>query len=194
MNQLKKHIKRLVPILMLILVVTVLPAAAAAEETGPAWRGTYDEIMLWVNFAILAFLIFKYGRTPIKDFLEGQKYTIEKEIMGFEKKRDSVAEDVRLAEKALEEGEARFARIKERIINQGERKKAATIEDAMQQSRMMIEAAERKADSKIVNAIRNFRIELIDEAMDKATQRLTKEVTPDDDAQLLTSYMKDTLV
>ena len=43
--------------------------AQAADGTGD-WRPVFDLVMRWVNFLILAFLLIKFSRVPIKNFLE----------------------------------------------------------------------------------------------------------------------------
>ena len=36
--------------------------------------------MMWVNFLILVFLAFKFGKAPIMEFLKGRKLEISEEI------------------------------------------------------------------------------------------------------------------
>jgi len=57
-----------------------LTQAVYAADDGNSWRTTYDAVLVWVNFAIFAFILIKYARTPLKNFLHGQKADIEKHI------------------------------------------------------------------------------------------------------------------
>ena len=60
--------------------------AFGAEESGN-WRSTYDVVMLWLNFLILVFLLIKFAKDPIKNFLKGQQDELSKEIGGLEQQR-----------------------------------------------------------------------------------------------------------
>ena len=52
----------------------------AAEETGGGWRETYDMVLRWINFVILAVIIVKYARKPLKDFIFGQRKNLIREL------------------------------------------------------------------------------------------------------------------
>ena len=45
-----------------------------AAESGGTWRSTYDLIMRWANFLILAFIIFKFGKKPLINFMKSFVY------------------------------------------------------------------------------------------------------------------------
>ncbi len=51
-----------------VLMGLISTEAMAAEASGD-WRSTYDTVMMWINFGILAFVIVKFGREPMKDVL-----------------------------------------------------------------------------------------------------------------------------
>ena len=68
-------------------VVILVFAAAPASASSGEWRPVYDEVMLWVNFFILAFIIVKYGRKPLMNFLNGQKDEIADQIHRFRKRK-----------------------------------------------------------------------------------------------------------
>jgi F-type H+-transporting ATPase subunit b len=53
--------------------------ALAAENTHN-WRSTFDLVMRWINFGIIAFFLVKFGRKPIKDFLANRKEEIDHQI------------------------------------------------------------------------------------------------------------------
>ena len=55
----------------------------AADSSGD-WRPMFDLVMRWVNFLILAFLLIKFSRAPIKKFLADKKQTIADEIGNLE--------------------------------------------------------------------------------------------------------------
>ena len=103
--------------------------------------------------------------------------------------KEVVAEKVKETQKALDESEVRFKDLKERIVQQGERKKQDIIESAKSQSRTMLEDANRKIDSYILSSKNAFKAELIDAAIELAMERLPKEITDEDNEQLIAQYL-----
>ena len=73
---------------LIILTVLFFLLAGAVEvlaaEGGGGWRPTYDIIMKWVNFGILAFIFFKFARRPLKNFLSDKKNEISLQIKKLE--------------------------------------------------------------------------------------------------------------
>ncbi len=165
---------------------------ALAADTSGGWRPTYDLIMVWVNFAILAFVLVKYGKDPIMDFLRGRKAELAREIGDIEEKKKSVMAKITDTYRILDESDARFAKLKEKIVQQGERKKQEIIEDAQEQSRLILEMTKQKIESRITQAKATFRAELIDAAVERAMERLPKEVTEEDDRKLIEQYLAST--
>jgi F-type H+-transporting ATPase subunit b len=170
------------------LLLHVMGADAFAGEKGD-WRPTYDLVMKWVNFAILVFLIVWFGRKPIMNFLRSQKEEVAEEIELLEKKKAELAEEIRKTQKALEESDAHFADLKDKIILQGEKRKQELIEDARKQSEYMMETAKKKIGNQILQAKQAFKTELIDAAMDIAEKRLPKEMTHEDNEKMVNLYL-----
>jgi F-type H+-transporting ATPase subunit b len=166
--------------------------ALAAENSG-GWRPMYDLILRWINFGIIVFILVKYGKTPIMNFLRGQKDKLAQEIHQLESEKNDAKAKIKETLKAVNESEIRFSELKDRIIQQGEKKKADIIASAQTQSKMMIEDAKRRIDSHFLQAKNELRDELIDRAMDMATERLPKEITTQDNDKYTRLFLESTL-
>lgn len=164
------------------------PDAVAAEKVS-SWRPTYDLILRWINFGIIVFLVVKYGKTPIMNFLRGQKEKLAREIKRLEDKKQGITADIEETLKTIDESEVRFAEIKERILRQGEQKKEAIIQTAQTQSKTMLEDAKRRIDTYFIQAKNTFRAEMIDRAFDLAMERFPKEITAEDNEKLTIEYL-----
>lgn len=173
--------------LLFILNATV---ALASEDAG--WRPTYDLVMKWVNFGILAFVLVKYLKDPIKDFLFGQKAIIAREIEKLETEKEKTLEKINNTRKELEDSDRRLSDLTDRMRQQGEKEKEKIIEAARQQSRFMLEGAKRKVQSRIDQAKANFRSELIDLAVNAAMEKLPSQVTPEDNQKMASKFIVDT--
>ena len=179
----------------MLLAATVHLAASAVWAGGEAngWRSTYDSAMLWVNFAILAFVIVRFGRKPIMGFLRGRKDELQQQIRLLEGKREQAQADVRTIEQKLADSDADFEKIKRHILAGGEQKKQALVEQARQQSQYMLADARRRIDNQIRQAQITFRAELVDAAIDLAAERLPREMTGGDNRNLVQHYLATAL-
>ncbi|MBW2449150.1 MAG: hypothetical protein JRE92_01825, partial [Deltaproteobacteria bacterium] len=61
---------------------------ALAAEKSSNWRPIYDLILRYINFGIIVFVIVKYGKTPIMNFLRGQKDKLASEIKRLEDEKE----------------------------------------------------------------------------------------------------------
>ena len=163
-----------------------------AADTGGGWRATYDLVLRWVNFVILAALIFKVAKTPLKEFLTGQKEKFSREIRRKEEEKEATVKEIKEIREALNEAEIRFASIKERIIEQGEKRKQRAIEDAKEQSRLIMEDAKRRIKGQILQAKQRFKSELIESAIDLALERIPQEITEEDNQKYIDQFLAST--
>jgi F-type H+-transporting ATPase subunit b len=176
-----------------ILTLHVLGYEALAGEDSGNWRPIYDLAMRWLNFGILAFVLIKFGRAPLKGFLQGRKEELAREIQKVEDEKAKVENQIKEAMKTLEESDIRFAKLKERIIEQGEKGKQKIIEKAQAQSRIMMEGAKQKIESQIKQAKDMLRAEMVDSAIDLAFERLPEMITDEDSLKFVEVYLNSTL-
>jgi len=160
----------------------------AAEGSGN-WRITYDMILLWVNFGIFAFIIFKYARIPLKNFLYGKKEEIERQIKKLEDEKKIADSNIKEMIQAVEKSNIRFADLKQKIIEQGEKRREKIIFDAGAHSRVMIEDARRKIDNQILSAKNLIKSEMVDTAFDMALEKLPGEITEEDNQKFIDHYL-----
>jgi len=168
---------------------TVQDVFAGEKGATAEWRHTYDLIMLWVNFGILSFILVKFGKKPIMNFLRAQKDELAEEIGSLEQKKESMISEINKTRQALQDSDARFAELREKIIRMGEQKRDEIITQAQQQSEMMMEIAKQKIGNRILVAKREFKAELVDNAFDMATERIPKEMTDEDNEKLVQRYL-----
>jgi len=186
----KSATKNIIIVLALLLLL-MLCQTAWASEGAASWRGTYDIGMKWLNFFILAFIIVKFARTPLKNFLAGQKDKVETEIQALEEEKSTLQSQVAAAQVALSDSDARFTELKEKIIRQAEKEKARVIESAKEQSRLMLESAQQRVESRIQHAKEAVMAELVDKAILGALEKLPSIITPEDDQKYVDLFMAE---
>jgi F-type H+-transporting ATPase subunit b len=183
----------------IIVMVALLAAVfgvteAVAAEGGGGWRPVYDLIMRWVNFAILVFVIVKFARRPLKNFLAGKGEEISAQIRDLDVEKNQLVERVRQTEKDLADSTGRLEEIKERIVQLGERRKQEIIAEAHQESLIIMENAKRKIEGRLNRAQSSLRAEMIDSAAELALERLPGIITAEDNQKLLQRYMAEAAV
>lgn len=164
------------------------PAGAGAAETGD-WRPTYDLVMRWLNFLILVFVIVKFGKKPLIDFLKGQQEEIGTQIERIEKEKAEISAATDTARQQLEASARRLSELKQRIIDRGEKRKIEIIAEARQEGRHIMESARRKVAGTILQAQNKVRQEMIDQAVNIALERLPAEMTPQDNEALFERFL-----
>ena len=174
---------------LLGMVFLLMAEPAWAEDGAREWRPIYDFIMRWINFGILAYFLVRFAGPVLINFLNNQKSEIQVKIERTQKEKDEMLAKVKEARESLENSGTRIEEIRSRIIEQGERRKQEIIDEANQQSRLMMKNARQRIDSQITRARRKMMEELLDKAMDKALERLPREMTKDDDERLIENYL-----
>ena len=165
---------------------------AMAAETASGWRSTFDLVMRWVNFVIIAFVLVKFGRKPIKDFLSDRREKIEQQIEKYEHQKEVAIEKIEEATQMLKDSTARFEKIKKRIVEDGEKKKQQIIEEARQESKILLAGTRQKIEYQIVEARNLIRSEMIESAIAQAEQRLPEVITAVDEQKLIDNFMEST--
>ena len=184
MSKLDWFIRRLLPTASFLLVM--IPAVAVASS--PEWRPTYDLMMKYVNFTILAAVIYKYGREPIKNFLKQQKNDVVFKIEAFENENNRIIGEIQTAQMQAADNQQRLEKMKQRLIAQGENQKQRLIDQAHQQSAIMIAETEKKIEYQIVQAQAKLKRELADLAFQKALQQLPSIMTDSDKQRFVDTY------
>ena len=171
------------------LVLHILALEALAADSSGDWRTIFDLVMRWVNFLILAFLLIKFSRVPIKNFLAGKKEDIAREIEKLEADKDQLLQKIDQSRQQIENSKERLAQLKETIIAQGEKNKLKIIEDAERESKILLESAKQKIESRIADAHEVLKAELVDDAIALAMQKLPETITDQDNQKFVDAFL-----
>jgi F-type H+-transporting ATPase subunit b len=161
-----------------------------AAETQGFTRSDWDAIMRWVNFVILAVLIIKYARKPLSSFLQNKVDEVARLLEGYENQKKAAEAKIAESQQLLADNEQRLKVLEERIVSEGERNKAKTIEDARSQSRIMLETAQLKIEGQLREAHGQLKAEIIDAAIEKAVTKIPSVLTADDHQRLLHQWIE----
>jgi F-type H+-transporting ATPase subunit b len=179
----------LVCALAFFLVLVTASSAFASDAAG--WRGTYDAVMLWVNFFILAFLLVKFLRKPLMGFLSEQKKSVEDQLEKLEKRRLSVIQEMAELNEKITARDKWLNELVEQTKMQAEQERQRLVDDARAESAMLMENAKIRIQARILEAKLQLREELLEMAMDIAINELPSIITSQDQERLLGFYMEN---
>jgi F-type H+-transporting ATPase subunit b len=145
---------------------------ASAVENAGDWRDTYDLVLMGINLGILAIILIRFGRKAIMNFL--RKRELPDEIEEIANQKEKVLTGIQETFESMNESEIRFAQLKQKIADEGEKRKQEIISDAHEQSRIMLDAAKQRVENQICRAKENFKTELTDAVVRQAKERLPK--------------------
>ena len=183
------RIRFIAPLTLWILCFWLLvPATLGAAETA-TWRPTYDLVMRWLNFLILVFIIVKFSRRPLANFLKGKQKEIGAEIEQIEQQKEELSQAAATARQQLEESAQRLEKLKQRIVDRGEKKKLEIIAEAREEGRHVMESARRKVQGAALQAKNKIREEMIDMAVAIALEKLPAEITTQDNEKLFEQFL-----
>ena len=166
-----------------------LDASAVAEIS--EGRRLWDNLMLWVNFGILAFLFLRYGKKPLTDFLEGERTKIETTLDAVNGQLGEAKTKLEGEQTKLRDLEGRLQELRERIIELGQREKERTLTMARNSAAQMIEDARKESEYRVAEAKKVLRDEMIDQAVSIVEGKLKTRISLQDNDILLNQFLAD---
>jgi F-type H+-transporting ATPase subunit b len=176
--------------LVFIAVISSSPDASAMAEIS-AGRRLWDNIMLWVNFAILAFLFLRYGKKPLTDFLEGEKAKIETTLDAVNGQLGEAKSKLEDEQTKLQDLEGQLQDLRERILELGRREKERILTTARNSAAQMIEDARKESEYRVAGAKKALRDEMIDQAVLIVEGKLRDRISSEDNDLLLNQFLAD---
>ncbi|MFP4194892.1 MAG: hypothetical protein ACOCQI_00705 [Desulfosalsimonas sp.] len=178
-------------LILSLLLLHLTGGSVLADDGSGGWRPIYDTIMLWVNFGILVYFLYRFGREPFKNFLNTQSAQISDEIKKAEAKKNEIREKIDDTRRQMEESSERYEQIKAKIIEQGEKLRQSIIEDARQQAREMLEREKKNSQRRMKEEKNRLMAELADTAASRAEARLPEEINQDDQSRMIELYLEN---
>jgi len=164
--------------------VSIAYASGVGEE-GSAEAIAKDYLWKIINFGILFFIIFKFGKKPLQDFLKKRAELIEKSLKEAKEAKE-------LAQKALAEVEerlkARDREIREMVSSakeSGEKEKARLIEEGSRMKEKILEQAMANIAYEVKMAKKTIMDEAAAIAIELAEEKLKEKLTQEEQLKLL---------
>jgi len=167
----------------------LLPGEVLAAEKISEGRKIYDTILRWVNFGILVFFFMKYGKPALMNFLTGERKRIQRTLHEIEKDLNLSKMRVQEESEKLESIDASLEKVREEIIQMGEREKARILKDASLNANQMIKEAKNESGIKVEGAIQKLNDGLVEKAVSMAQAKLREAFTDQDHEMMIQGFM-----
>ncbi|OGW30983.1 MAG: ATP synthase F0 subunit B [Nitrospirae bacterium GWF2_44_13] len=159
--------------------------ASGGGEEGSAGAIAKDYLWKIINFGILFFVLYKFGKKPLQSFLKQRTELIEKTLKEAQQARE-------LAQKALAEVEERL-KARDREIGEivssakesGEKEKARLIEEGSRMKEKILEQARTNIAYEVKRAKETIMEEASAIAIELAEKKLKEKLTEEEQLKLL---------
>ncbi len=128
----------------------------------------------FVNFAVLVFVLYRFGYKPILSFLDERNKKIAKGITNAEEARKNLKEISEKEKTVLAEARKESQEMINLAKDTAEKSKLEIMEKTQEESRKIIEAAKKKVEEEKNRAIREIKSEVA-ELVSLATEKVIKE-------------------
>jgi len=162
------------------------PAALAAGN----WRPTYDILMMWVNFVILAAVLFRMLRQPLGNFLRAKRDAVKATLENLESEKRRIEEEIKSLRALMEGRQQRVADLHKRMVAEGEKERRELIAEARQEAERRLLKARQLIEAHYRETCHKLRDEIIDHAIRRAMAELPKQITPEVEQVLADRFLR----
>jgi F-type H+-transporting ATPase subunit b len=175
--------------LMVTLGTVAWAALENAHHDASTWSGLAPLAWNIGNFAILVYILYRFGGEKISAYLRERKKNIRSNLELAEKARDEACEKARIYREKLEAVEEEIQRIIAELKEEGEAEKNRIIESARQSVEQIKKEARRAAEEELNRSAALLREEMVSLSTLMAEEILHRNLTPEDQHRLIRHYL-----
>jgi F-type H+-transporting ATPase subunit b len=169
------------------------PALASKHHVVPTWKIWWDWGWKIVNFLVLAFLIFKMAKKPLKEFFAGAKAKVAADLEEVDKAKAEAEAQLKLIQEKTAKMAQELAGYEEALGQLAERDRKRMIDDAREESEMILERTKLQADMALHHARRELAHEIVEMAAELAESKLKEAVSKQDQDRFLEKFTSGAL-
>jgi F-type H+-transporting ATPase subunit b len=186
----RKIVLQVIGIAGALLMFVAFPCVAAETSEGSGFdRHTWDLVWRLINFAILAFIIIKFGKPPLMKFLVGKGEEQAVRFGDLDKQASDLAKEEEEQKTTLAQIDERIQKIKEYYHQVGQEEKERIMADAEFLKQQIQENARQKAAAELEDAKKAFREEVVEGAVSLAETRIRGNLDLQDQEGLVQRYL-----
>jgi F-type H+-transporting ATPase subunit b len=169
------------------LLFTVIAFAAEEAEHAPSWQ---DWLWKIVNFAILVFLIVKFGGKPIREFFRKRTELIEKSLKEAEEAKEFAKKALTEVQERLKGADKEIEGIIEAAKKAGEADKEALIAEGETLKNKILEQTKANIEFELQKAKESIKSEAALMALELAEKDIKEKLSKKEHERLIEEYIK----
>lgn len=186
---LKKHRKILIGLLVALLLLSFEAAMAASGDDSGSKGWVMTDWFRVMNFVVLAAALVFVLRKPISQALSSRIKGIKEQLESLETQRAEAEKQLAQYNEKLSQLESEAAKIVDAYIKQGNEAKAKILKEAEQTAEKLQAQARRNIEHEFDKAKQKLQQEVVESSLQKAEERLKKEITAQDQDKLIDEYI-----
>jgi F-type H+-transporting ATPase subunit b len=171
------------------LVTGAAPSALWASGGGMELESGFTLAMRFVNFALLAVLLYYLLNKPIRNFLNQRQQGVRESLDEAEKAKAEAAVRYKEMERRLAQAQKEIEELKQMLLDQGRREKEKILASAQAEAEKIRRQAEATAAQELKQAQHMLRGEAVELAARMAEGILRKGIGPKDHERLVQEYV-----
>lgn len=152
-------------------------------------RQTYDLVMRVVNFAILAYIIYRYGKDPLKDFLASKRASVVLSFEQIDEQKEEIARQHEEQNTLLAQMDQKIDSIRNYYHRLAQDEKEKIMARANATRDHILKDGQERADREFEKGKAEFRKDVVELAIQLAEQRIRQEITTTDNENLVQDYL-----
>jgi F-type H+-transporting ATPase subunit b len=169
------------------LILAATPALAAQAEPS-AFKFWWSWSWRIINFLVLAFVIVKMAKQPLKDFLSGQKAKVVEELEAMEKAKAVAQAELNKIQQQTSGLAQELADYEKAFADMAARERTRLTQDAAKEAELILERAKLTAKMALRQAIQTLTEEMVELAADLAQEKLKQAVSAQDQTGFLEQF------
>ena len=185
----KKHRTVLIGVLAVFLCLSFGTAMAASGGDSGAKGWVKTDWFRVMNFVVLAGALFFVLRKPVSKALSSRIKDIQEQLESLEAQRAEAEKQLAQYNEKLSRIESEAAKIVDAYIKQGNQAKAKILKEAEQTAEKLQAQARRNIEHEFDKAKQKLQQEVVESSLQKAKESLKKEITAQDQDNLIDEYI-----
>ena len=167
------------------------PALAAKTGQVSTFRMWWDQIWRIINFLILAFLLVKVAKEPVKNFLAGQREKVASDFQRMEQAKEQAVAERQELEGKINNLAEELARYEDDLAQAAAEEREVMLADARREADMIMERAQLWSGQALRKARQRLAGEILELAAELATEKMRAAITAEDQRQLIAKFSTD---
>ncbi|MBW2617492.1 MAG: ATP synthase F0 subunit B [Deltaproteobacteria bacterium] len=178
------------------LILAFVTAVVLILLTSPAWASEGSSFSYWwkfiwriLNFLILAAVIFKVARKPLKSFLAGKKGEAQETLEQLEEAKTKAEAELAEIKTKLAEADQEIERLLAHLSGMAVKHQRQILDDAQARAESITTGARAAAEGELKRARESLTLEVGGDIIALASQKLRQRLTPEDHQRILSEVV-----